>query len=124
MLVWPERKKYTESIDEKESQVYWIHHPNDNDSQPVIHKPPPLPKNETISKVASIPEEASSDETNSENSVKFSEQEVIQKSVVPEIQNSSPNNTLIDSEEESLASKTKISSSMALNDPVSPQFHE
>ena len=80
-----------------------------------MQKPPPLPKNETIPKIASTPEFASSDETNSENFVKFSEQELIQKGVV---------NTLIDSEEEMLASKTKISPLMALNDPVSPQFHE
>ena len=44
--------------------------------------------------------------------------------MVPEIKNSFITNTLIDSEEEILASKTKISSSMALNDAVSPQFYE
>ena len=101
-----------------------MRHPNDNDSQPVIQKPPPLPKNETIPKVALTPELASSDETNSDNSVQFSEQEWIQKGVVPEVKNSSPNNTLIDSEEEILASKTKIPSSMALDDAVFPRFHE
>jgi hypothetical protein len=42
MFVLPKRKKYTNSI-------Y-------NDSQPVIQKPPSLPKNETISKIASTPE--------------------------------------------------------------------
>ena len=124
MRVWPERKQYIKSIYEKKSQVYRIHHLNEGDPQQVFLKPPPLPKSEASPKVASKPKFASSDEINSENFVKLGEEEFTQKAVVPEIKDSSPSKTLNDSEEEILASKTKISSSMALNDAVSPQFYE
>ena len=124
MLVWPDRKNYIKSIYEKKSQVYRIHHLNEGDPQPVFVKPSPLPKSETSPKVALKPTVASSDEINSENSVKLGEEEFTPKAMVPGIKDSSPNNTLIDSEEDILTSKTKILSSIGLNDSVSPQFDE